>query len=60
MTIIARKILDAEFLEASGRYRRDLDVLIDKCLKDIGFRLERRDLNSVKHSGWHSRSHVSI
>ena len=26
----------------------DLEVLSDECLKDIGFRLARRDLNSVK------------
>jgi uncharacterized protein YjiS (DUF1127 family) len=49
MTIIARKFSTLNFLRRRRRYTgADLDVLSDKCLKDIGFRLERRDLNSVK------------
>jgi uncharacterized protein YjiS (DUF1127 family) len=47
MTMIALNFLKLNFLSRQRGYA-DLEVLSDKCLKDIGFRLERRDLNSVK------------
>ncbi len=31
-----------------GHVPADLEVLSDECLKDIGFRVARRDLSSVK------------
>ncbi len=49
MTTIARKLAGLGFL-ARHRAFDDADVnsLSDRCLKDIGFKLERRDLSSVK------------
>ena len=47
MTMIARKFSNLKFLSRQPGYA-DLEVLSDKCLADIGFRLARRDLNSVK------------
>ena len=47
MTMIALKFLKLNFLSRQRGYA-DLEVLSDKCLKDIGFRLARRDLSSVK------------
>jgi hypothetical protein len=45
MTMIAVKF--SNFLGRQRNYA-DLEVLSDKCLQDIDFRLARRDLNSVK------------
>jgi hypothetical protein len=49
MTTITRKLAKLSFL---GRLRGpsggDLEALSDRALKDIGFRLDRRDLSSVK------------
>lgn len=49
MTTIARKLTELSFL---GRRRAtidaDLSSLSDRCLKDIGFTLDRRDLSAVK------------
>jgi uncharacterized protein YjiS (DUF1127 family) len=47
MTMIALNFLKLNFLSRQRGYT-DLEILSDKCLKDIGFRLARRDLNSVK------------
>ena len=47
MTMIARKFSKLKFLSRQRNYA-DLEVVSDKCLQDIGFRLARRDLNSVK------------
>ena len=47
MTMIARKFSKLKFLSCQRNYA-DLEVVSDKCLQDIGFRLARRDLNSVK------------
>ena len=41
------KFLKLNFLSRQRGYA-DLEVQSDKCLKDIGFRLARRDLSSVK------------
>ena len=49
MTMIARKLSKLNFL--GGRYGHacgDLEALSDRALKDIGFRLDRRDLSCVK------------
>jgi len=48
MTTIARKWTGVNFLSQRRATEADLNALSDRCLKDIGFRLERRDLNSVK------------
>jgi len=49
MTTIARKLTSLHFLPRQrGCDDVDLKALSDRCLKDIGFRLERRDLSSVK------------
>jgi uncharacterized protein YjiS (DUF1127 family) len=49
MTIIARKLSKLNFLGGLyGQARGDLESLSDRALKDIGFRLDRRDLSSVK------------
>ncbi len=49
MTIIARKLTSLSFL---ARQRRlddaDLNAMSDRCLRDIGFTMERRNLSSVK------------
>jgi uncharacterized protein YjiS (DUF1127 family) len=48
MTMIARK-LSKNFLGGLyGQARDDLEALSDRALKDIGFRLDRRDFSSVK------------
>jgi uncharacterized protein YjiS (DUF1127 family) len=47
MTMIALKFSKLKFLSRERGYA-DLEVLSDKCLEDIGFRLARRDLSSVK------------
>jgi uncharacterized protein YjiS (DUF1127 family) len=47
MTMIVLKFLKLNFLSRQRGYA-DLEVQSDKCLKDIGFRLARRDLSSVK------------
>lgn len=49
MTTIARKITGFSFLNRQrGVVETDITALSDRCLKDIGFKLERRDLSSVK------------
>jgi uncharacterized protein YjiS (DUF1127 family) len=50
MTAIALKFSNAKFLGwQQRRYTgADLKSLSDKALEDIGFRLDRRDLNAVK------------
>lgn len=49
MTMIARKLLSLNFRSRRGSYAgADLEVLSDKCLEDIGFRLARRDLSAIK------------
>jgi uncharacterized protein YjiS (DUF1127 family) len=49
MTTLARKLANFSFLvRQRGCDDADLSSLSDRCLKDIGFKLERRDLNSVK------------
>ena len=49
MTKIARKLSKVLFLGGLCRQPRgDLETLSDRALKDIGFRLDRRDLSSVK------------
>jgi hypothetical protein len=49
MTMIARKLSKLNFLGGlCGQAGADLEALSDRALKDIGFRLERRDLSSVK------------
>jgi len=47
MKTIALKFSKLNFLSRQRSYA-DLEVLSDKCLEDIGFRLARRDLSSVK------------
>jgi len=47
--MIARKLSKLNFLGGlCGQARDDLEALSDPALKDIGFRLDRRDLGSVK------------
>jgi uncharacterized protein YjiS (DUF1127 family) len=49
MTTIARKLTGFSFLARQRTVgEADLNALSDRCLKDIGFRLDRRDLSSVK------------
>jgi len=49
MTTIARKFTSLHFLPRQrGVDGADLNALSDRCLRDIGFKLERRDLSSVK------------
>jgi hypothetical protein len=49
MTVIGRKFLKLNFLSRRDNYAgADLEALSDKCLEDIGFRLARRDLSSIK------------
>lgn len=49
MTSIARKLASFSFLARQRAFdEADLHRLSDQCLRDIGFKLERRDLNSVK------------
>jgi hypothetical protein len=48
MTTIARKLTGFSFLARQRVADADISALSDRCLRDIGFRLERRDLNSVK------------
>ncbi|HEX3937554.1 MAG TPA: hypothetical protein VHX43_08610 [Xanthobacteraceae bacterium] len=49
MTTIARKLTSLSFLPRQrGLDDVDLNALSDRCLKDVGFKLERRDLTSVK------------
>jgi hypothetical protein len=57
MTTIARKFNSGfhsgfssgfSFFGHRGTTEADLTTLSDRSLKDIGFRLERRDLSSVK------------
>ncbi len=49
MTTIARKLTSLNFLARQRSLDEvDLTTLSDRCLKDIGFKLERRDLTSVK------------
>jgi uncharacterized protein YjiS (DUF1127 family) len=49
MTMIAQKLSKVNFLSGLyGQVRGDLESLSDRALKDIGFRLDRRDLSSVK------------
>jgi hypothetical protein len=47
MKTIALKFSNLKFLSRQPGYA-DLEVLSDKCLEDIGFRLDRRDLSLVK------------
>jgi len=49
MTTIARKLTSLSFLARQrGLDDADLNALSDRCLRDIGFKLDRRDLSSVK------------
>jgi hypothetical protein len=49
MTVMGRKFLKLNFLSRRDNYAgADLEALSDKCLEDIGFRLARRDLSSIK------------
>ena len=49
MAMIARKLSKLNFLGSLYcQVRGDLEALSDRALKDIGFRLDRRDLRSVK------------
>ena len=49
MTTIARKLTGFSFLARQrGLDDADLSALSDRCLKDIGFKLDRRDLSAVK------------
>lgn len=49
MTVMGRKFLKLNFLSRRDSYAgADLEALSDKCLEDIGFRLARRDLSSIK------------
>ena len=49
MTTIARKLTGFSFLARQRAFDdADLHSLSDRCLKDIGFKLERRDLTTVK------------
>ncbi len=49
MTTIARRWTGFNFLsQQRGATEADLNALSDRSLKDIGFKLQRRDLNSVK------------
>jgi uncharacterized protein YjiS (DUF1127 family) len=49
MTTIARKLAGFGFLTRLRAFDdADLSSLSDRCLRDIGFKLDRRDLNAVK------------
>lgn len=49
MTTIARKLTGFSFrTRHCGFPTADVSALSDQCLKDIGFRLDRRDLAAVK------------
>jgi uncharacterized protein YjiS (DUF1127 family) len=49
MTTIRLKLPKLNFMSRPRRRSGvDLEALSDRALKDIGFRLDRRDLNSVK------------
>ena len=49
MTTIARKLTGFSFLNRQRAFvETDLNALSDRCLRDIGFRLDRRDLSAVK------------
>ena len=49
MATITDKLLTLNFLVSRRSYAGpDFNTLSDRALKDIGFRLDRRDLNSVK------------
>jgi hypothetical protein len=49
MTMIARKLSKLNFLGGLyGQAGGDLESLSDRALKDIGFRLDGRDLSYVK------------
>ena len=49
MTTIARKFTGFSFLNRQrGVVDADLNALSDRCLKDIGFKLDRRDISAVK------------
>jgi hypothetical protein len=51
MSTIILKLSKLDFISGSRAYRgkgTDIEALSDRTLKDIGFRLARRDLNSVK------------
>jgi hypothetical protein len=49
MVAITQKLLTLKALVCRRSYTgSDFNTLSDRALKDIGFRLDRRDLNSVK------------
>ncbi len=49
MTTIALKLTNSKFFGWQHRNTgADLKSLSDKALEDIGFRLDRRDLNAIK------------
>ena len=49
MATITQKLLTLKVLVSRRSYTgSDFNTLSDRALKDIGFRLDRRDLNSVK------------
>jgi uncharacterized protein YjiS (DUF1127 family) len=49
MKTIACKLTGFSFLARLRAFDvADLNSLSDRCLRDIGFKLERRDLNAVK------------
>ena len=49
MATITQKLLTLKILVSRSSYTgSDFNTLSDRALKDIGFRLDRRDLNSVK------------
>ena len=48
MTMIARRISENFLVRLIGQGGRDLEALSDRALRDIGFRLNRRDLSLVK------------
>lgn len=49
MALITQKLSSLSFLVCRRSYASfDINALSDRTLKDIGFRSDRRDLNSVK------------
>lgn len=48
MATITQKLSMLNFFGSRRSARPDFNTLSDRALKDIGFRLDRRDLNSVK------------
>lgn len=49
MTTIIRTLTGFSFLARQRAFESAaLSALSDRCLKDIGFKLDRRDLSSVK------------